>query len=203
MSDGGTIDVWFDANCPFTWRTAKWLRDSAGRRGVRLRWHLMSLYKLNEGEDLEPERREKVDRTRLAMRVLAAVEDKDADQVEPVYFAIGRHLHDADEEVGRPVLEASLIESGLPADLAAAADDESWDSAVFASHAEGQAAVGEDSGSPVLSVNGAQAFFGPVLTSVPGGADALRLLDGFMGMASVAEFTELKRSRDGCKPVPA
>ncbi|WP_432215504.1 hypothetical protein [Streptomyces subrutilus] len=42
-----------------------------------------------------------------------------------------------------------------------------------ASHQAGQA-VGEETGTPVVTVDGV-GFFGPVLTSIPTGAEAIRL----------------------------
>ncbi|CAL9280019.1 DsbA family protein [Streptomyces sp. SudanB182_2057] len=50
-----TVDVWFDPACPYTWLTARWLREAAQVRPLALRWHLMSLALLNEGRDDDPE----------------------------------------------------------------------------------------------------------------------------------------------------
>jgi hypothetical protein len=54
--------------------------------------------------------------------------------------------------------------------------------------------VGEDVGTPVVSVNGASVF-GPVVSPIPRGEDAGRLWDGVMTVTSVDGFFELKRSR--------
>ena len=194
----GTIDFWFDASCPFTWRTAQWAVRAAGDRGVKLRWHLMSLYKLNEGKDADDGHRARIERSREAMRVLAAAQAEGGPEVvEPLYLAIGRRLHDQGREMDRMALEEALAEAGLPAALADAAGDSQWDEVVFRSHAEGQAAVGEESGSPVLSFDGEQAFFGPVLSSVPTEAHGVKLLDALMAAAAVPELAEIKRARSG------
>lgn len=199
MADAsGTIDFWFDASCPFTWRTAQWARAAADERGVAIRWHLMSLYKLNEGKEIPEEYRSRIEQTREPMRVLAAAQaEGGAEVVEPLYFAIGRLRHDQSRDMDRSAFEEALAEAGLPAALADAAGDSQWDEAVHRSHAEGQDAVGEDAGSPVLSFDGEQAFFGPVLSSVPTATHGLRLLDALMAAAAVPEFAEIKRSRNG------
>jgi len=59
--------------------------------------------------------------------------------------------------------------------------------------------VGEDVGTPVIAISGASgepvAFFGPVVTPIPVGDDALRLWDGAVLVASVPGFYEIKRTR--------
>lgn len=196
----GTIDFWFDAGCPFTWRTARWVVAAAGQRDVTLRWHLMSLYKLNEGKEIPEQYRARMEQGRETMRVLAAAAaDGGPEVVQPLYFAVGRRRHDEGRDLDRSAYEEALAEVGLPAAMADAAGDSQWDEVVYKSHAEGQAAVGEDSGSPVLSFDGAQAFFGPVLSAVPSEAHGVKLLDALMAAAHVPEFAELKRSRSGRK----
>lgn len=192
----GTIDFWFDASCPFTWRTAQWAVAAARSRDVEIRWHLMSLYKLNAGKEVTAKYRDLIDRTREPMRVLAAAQAEGGPEVvQPLYLAIGRRRHDQGRDMDRAAFEEALAEAGLPAALADAAGDSQWDEVVYKSHAEGQAAVGEESGSPVLSFDGEQAFFGPVLTSVPTEAHGVKLLDALMAAAAVPELAEIKRAR--------
>lgn len=193
---GPTAEYWFDPSCPFTWRTAQWLAASAPARQMAVRWHLMSLALLGDGEDPDPDRRRALAATRAPLRVLAAAEAAHGSASRPaLYFALARRRHDQGRDWDRAVLAESLAEAGLPESLADAADDADWDRAVAASHAAGQAAVGETSGSPVLSVDGTRAFFGPVLGAAVSPDEALVLLDGLRAMASVPAFAELKRSR--------
>lgn len=62
------------------------------------------------------------------------------------------------------------------------------------SHERGMALVGEDVGTPIISVNGV-AFFGPVISPAPKGETALQLFDGIVAAAGYDGFFELKRSR--------
>ena len=54
--------------------------------------------------------------------------------------------------------------------------------------------VGQDVGTPVISVEGV-AFFGPVVTPAPKGEAAGRLWDGCVLVAGTPGFYELKRTR--------
>ena len=93
-----------------------------------------------------------------------------------------------------PALLVALAEVGLPTSLADAWDSTEYDEALRASHRDGMDRVGDDVGTPVISVNGAS-IFGPVVSPIPRGEDAGRLWDGVLTVTSVDGFFELKRSR--------
>ena len=97
--------------------------------------------------------------------------------------------HQIDEVIGQ-----ALDELGLPAALADAAGDDAHDDELRASHYAGADAVGTDVGTPIIHVEGA-AFFGPVLSRIPRGDNAVQLWDAAKTLAAFPHFWELKRSR--------
>jgi hypothetical protein len=84
----------------------------------------------------------------------------------------------------------------LPAGLADALDDASCDGELRAETEEALALTGKDVGTPIIHFGppGGTAFFGPVISRLPRGEEAIRLWDHVVGLASFPGFAELKRS---------
>ncbi|MEV0647092.1 DsbA family protein [Phytomonospora sp. NPDC050363] len=195
-------DFWFDPLCPWAWMTSRWVHEVKRQRPeITVNWHVMSLAVLNEGKDLPEEYREAVlVRGWYPVRVLIAAAKKHGDEIlGDLYTAMGTRIHLKKEELGREMLEGALSDVGLPTELADAAFTDAHDEAVRASHAEGIGLVGQDVGTPVIAVAGADgervAFFGPVVTPAPKGEEALRLWDGTLLVAGIPGFYEIKRTR--------
>lgn len=202
MTDTTTADYWFDPICPWAWMTSRWMLEVQRIRPVTVRWHVMSLSVLNEPRlDTLPQRyRDLMDEGWGPVRVSIAVESKtDNETLGRFYTALGTRLHNQAQPRTRATLVAALEEVGLPAGLADAAESTEYDTALRASHREGIELVGEDVGTPVIAVPGADgervAFFGPVVTPAPKGEAAGRLWDGTLMVASTPGFYEIKRTR--------
>ena len=191
------ITFYFDPMCPFTWRTSRWVKDVAGRTGEAVAWKFLSLAVLNEGKDIPDQYRSAHAFGRKAHRVLAAADQKyGQDAVDRLYSALGRLLHYEDAGRDTYTLAAAIAEATLPVELIEAAEDNSLDAVVRASHDEAQARVGTETGSPVTAVDDGPGFFGPVVVPVPEGADADRLLEALRLLSAVPQFSELKRDRN-------
>ncbi|WKX70334.1 DsbA family protein [Streptomyces sp. XD-27] len=196
-------DFWFDPLCPWAWMTSRWMLEVEKVRPVQVRWHVMSLAVLNEDKlDQVPEEYREMLRTTAwgPVRVCIAAEKKHGNEVlGPLYTALGTRIHHQGLAPDHDTIVAALEEVGLPVELADAARSDAHDAALRASHQEGIGLVGEDVGTPVIAVPGADgdriAFFGPVVTPAPKGEEAARLWDGTLMVASVPGFYEIKRTR--------
>ena len=200
------IELFWDPVCPWAWITSRWTIEVAGQRGLDVRWRAISLRMVNDGRYDDPELSPKQQGHELGLgllRIAAAVDDAHGnDAVGRLYTALGTAIHvtgdrEAITAAGPTALaEEVLPKCGLPAEFAAAADDDSWDGAVRADTETSLRRTGGNVGTPVLTFSppDGPSFFGPVISRVPRGADAVALWEAVETLAHHTWFAELKRS---------
>jgi len=198
------VDFWFDPVCPWTWLTSRWIVEVQKARPLAITWHVMSLAVLNEArlDQLSEANRELMVQAWAPVRILtAAAQAHGPDVLGPLYTALGERYHPQRQPKTRPIIEAALRDAGLPADLADAGDNDSYDEALRASHREGITLAGADVGSPIIAIPGSGsdtariAFFGPVVNPAPKGEAAACLWDSTLILVSNPAFYEIKRTR--------
>ncbi|MET7868971.1 DsbA family protein [Streptomyces cyaneofuscatus] len=196
-------DFWFDPLCPWAWMTSRWILEVEKVRDIEIRWHVMSLAVLNEDklDDVPDEYRDMLENKAWGpVRVVIAAQQLHGDEVVgPLYTALGTRFHNNGEGPTREAIAGALKDVGLPEDLLEYADKDTYDTELRASHQEGIDKVGQEVGTPVVAVPGADgeqvAFFGPVVTPAPKGEEAAKLWDGTLLVASIPGFYEIKRTR--------
>lgn len=207
--DGGPHDIefFFDPSCPFAWQTSQWIRRVIALRGIRVGWRFVSLAALNEGDEQSPEMADAHDRGRRYHRLCAAARAEHGNGAvgdlyrewgerlwyEPAQGEIAERLAAAAERVDIPQILQSL---GLPEDLAAAADDPSWDAVVRAETDEAMRRTGGDVGTPIITYDPphGNSLFGPIISEVPDDDTSLAFYDAMRTFVDVSAFSELKRT---------
>lgn len=190
------VTVYVDPTCPFAWITSQWLGEVRHLTGLSVRRELMSLSVVNEGRALSGWYRDYNEQAWRPARVAAAVLASDGAQPWARFYAgFGRRRHVEGLRDDTANLTRTLAELQLPAALAAAAEDPSWDEDLRRRTTTGCAPLGAEGGTPVVHLAG-RAFFGPVLTAIPRAEAAVRLWDAVVALAGTPAFSELKGARD-------
>ncbi|MBP1324896.1 2-hydroxychromene-2-carboxylate isomerase [Leucobacter exalbidus] len=189
-----TVEFWFDPICPWCWMTSRWATEVSQARDFTITWHPVSLAILNEGKDMGSHAEGQRQGQRMGRVAVAAERAHGSDIVGRLYTEFGTRIHPGGRTDFDALIAEALAAVNLPAELAQAADDESFDAELRANTDHAIKIAGPDVGVPVISIDGV-AFFGPVVTPAPTGETALQLWDGIRAAASVPGFYEIKRGR--------
>ena len=136
-------------------------------RDVEVVWHLMSLAYLNEDRDISDDYREMLETAWGPVgRVLAAAEQEHGPEVLAAALHRDGRADPPPEAGARQASWSSdaLEDAGLPAELAEAWDDPSYDEHVAGLAPRGHGPRSATTSAPRRSRFNGSAFFGPVLT---------------------------------------
>lgn len=193
---GFAVTAYLDPACPFAWITSSWLAEVETKSGLAVRRELMSLSVVNEARELDAWYRDYNERAWRPARVAAALlASPHADLWPAFYEAFGhrRHVRGLRDDAQNVAL--TLHELGIPARLAHAAEDSSWDADLRNRTKAATAPLTGDGGTPILHIAD-RGFFGPVLTAVPRGDAAVRLWQAVSILAASPSFSEIKGARE-------
>ncbi|MFM2076751.1 MAG: hypothetical protein RJA49_641 [Actinomycetota bacterium] len=201
------LEFFFDAVCPWAWVTSRWVEEVRQLRSYEVEWRFISLKMINQT------RKEDWYTTEYRAAHMAGLYvHRVADEVRlqlgnpavaELYTATGVAFHN---DQRRPDINADpegfmsemLATAGLPTGLATHAHDESHDAYVEADTELAFARTGRDVGTPIITFHPGTAaeasFFGPVISRIPRGDEALRLWDAVEVIATTSGMAELKRS---------
>ena len=209
------INFYFDPVCPFAWMTSKWVRLVQAQRDYSVDWRFISLRLINAEVDYAAQFPPEYEAghtagLRLLRMAARARAEYGREAMAPLYAAFGAHIFEIapgpdDEQTEgevrerrgtREFVEPILAAAGLPAQLADALDDESWDAEIGQETDEALSLTGKDVGTPIIHFEppAGVAFFGPVISRLPREDSAAELWDHVVGLARFPGFAELKRS---------
>lgn len=197
------ISFYFDPSCPFCWITSRWLLDVAKERDLDITWKPFSLAIKNDELQADNGLGGGHMRAHRVLRVIEAAVANGGDRLA-LYTTYGKMKHVDGYDYDDTAISLGLALNKLPTTLLDAADDTTYDEALAESMQSAIAIVGDDVGVPIIVFESVKSqptgYFGPVLQSLPGAKDSLKLWDSLATIATTKEFYELKRTRPQGNP---
>lgn len=197
------IEFFFDPICPWAWVTSRWIDDLANQQVVEPTWRFISLAVVNSSRDYEAEFPQGYTNIHglghNLLRVAAAVrQDSGNDGVARWYREIGTELHtnkNRERYIAGESIAPILKRAGLDQELEGAFSDSTYDALITAETNTALERTGRDVGTPIITFgeNG-PSLFGPVMSTIPKGQDAIEVYGAYKVLASREDFYEMKRA---------
>jgi hypothetical protein len=196
------IDFFFDPVCPWAWITSRWIVNLTELIDLKVNWKYISLKFLNEhriDEDYTDEYK-RIHLLGLELhRVIEGYSQAEGPQIRgELYGALGYKIHNQGQrsdlfEVAN--IETFLKDNGFNPKYGQLAHDSSYDAIIKAENDLAIDRAGKDLGTPIISFDppNGYSFFGPVISNIPKGKDAVELFNAIYTIANFKGFSELKR----------
>jgi hypothetical protein len=201
------VEFFWDPVCPWAWMTSRWVNEVARQRELSVNYRFISLRILNAAKDYAVDFPDGYisghGSGQKLLRVAAAIREHEGiARMGELYTQFGGDIHvrgRRDDIVGHfdEGFPDYLRSVGIEEHYIGAANDERFDPTLQAETAEALSRTGKDVGTPIISFRRdgeTYSFFGPVISRLPRGDDALRLWDAVWEVATFPGLAELKRS---------
>jgi hypothetical protein len=204
------LEFFFDPVCPWAWITSRWVCEVRDLRQYEVRWRPISLKVLNQDQtaDWYTDRYRRIHSAgHENLRVALAIEEQLGNNaMGNFYSALGaeghvKGRHDDFAQRTEAFTVECLKNAGIPEKFADYLNDENFDASILESTQTALGRTGKDVGTPILTFKPGQSdegsFFGPVISRIPRGEEALRLWNAVEIVATTPGVAELKRSMRG------
>ncbi|CAB4541773.1 unannotated protein [freshwater metagenome] len=201
------LEFFFDPGCPWAWVTSRWVTEVCEIRKYEVSWKFISLSMINSDRGYGPndDYHKTIHNFGLAaLRVASAARAAEGNEgVRKFYSAFGNSFHNQKKREGfdnnKHKLLTEILQSGsLPTVWADSFEDETHTPVIRYETDLALSRTGKDVGTPILTFKpGAPnegSFFGPVISKIPRGQEAVKLWDAIEVIATTSGMAELKRS---------
>ncbi|MDA8197036.1 MAG: DsbA family protein [Actinomycetota bacterium] len=197
-----SVEFFFDPICPWAWITSRWIKEVEKEGAVEVNWNFISLREVNSSRNYDDFPAGYSDIHGLGhnlLRVAAAIAEKYTNkEVDAFYTAVGTEIHNdgkRESYIAKAPIEEILTQIGVDTSLASAFDDPTWDAKLREATEEALSRTGRDVGTPIITFGaGGPSLFGPVMSTVPKGEEALEIFKAYKTLAARDDFYELKRA---------
>lgn len=194
------IEFYFDPSCPFCWITSRWLHNVSNERDLKIDWRPFSLAIKNDELDDSTNNAYATSHAKAhrVLRVIQAASKQGATHGE-LYTQFGIKHHIEGKTYDDSLIQEVLTEQNISEELLQEADNTEHDKAILEHMQQALDVTGNDVGVPIIvfrnDSGGRNGYFGPVLQTLPGREESLKLWDGLAQLATDDNFYELKRTR--------